>query len=79
MKCVICNSPNIEIREVEEEIQIENDIVLIPVKVHVCLQCGERYYDRKTMRKLEKIEKEIRTNVANLQPIGKVVRVPETV
>jgi len=52
MKCVVCNSSNIEMKSVEEEIRSDKDILLIPLEVLVCLSCGERYYDRKIMKKI---------------------------
>ena len=35
MKCVICHGENIEIREVNEEIKAEQDIVFFPLSVLV--------------------------------------------
>jgi YgiT-type zinc finger domain-containing protein len=43
MKCVICGSPDIK------EKNVENDIVMVSIKTLVCGSCGERYYDRKTL------------------------------
>ena len=37
----------------DEEIWINDDLVLVPLEVLVCAQCGERYYNRQAMRKLE--------------------------
>jgi len=56
MKCVICNSPDITKKKVEEEIRENSDVILVPIKVLVCEECGERYYDRRTMKRLEEIE-----------------------
>ncbi len=53
MKCVVCHSPDIERRTIDETFQVESDIVLVPVELLVCNNCGERYYDRRTMRRLE--------------------------
>jgi YgiT-type zinc finger domain-containing protein len=55
MKCVVCNSSNVEMKVVEEEIRSDKDILLIPLEVLVCLSCGERYYDRETMKKIEEM------------------------
>jgi YgiT-type zinc finger domain-containing protein len=60
MKCIICHSSNIVLREVEEEYQAGNDIIKVPITTLVCGNCGERYYDRKTMRELEKVREEIK-------------------
>ncbi len=51
-----CGGQDIKDKEVEEEIKVGNDIVIVPVKVKVCMGCGERYYDRGTMRMLEVVE-----------------------
>lgn len=56
MKCVICKGTNIEKKLVNEEVRVGTDVVLVPVEVMVCKSCGERYYDRRTMRYLEEIE-----------------------
>jgi YgiT-type zinc finger domain-containing protein len=59
---------------VEEEIKRGKDIVLIPMEVLVCLSCGERYYDRKTMRKLEDIRAKLRIQELEVEDVGKVLR-----
>jgi YgiT-type zinc finger domain-containing protein len=59
MRCVICHGDRIEITEVREEIELGNDIVYVPIKILVCKNCGERYYDRRAMQRLENIEKEL--------------------
>jgi len=75
MKCVVCNGPNIVIREVEEEVRVKNDVILVIVEVMVCEQCGERYYDRATMKKLDEISKGIRENKRGLEEIGHVLKI----
>ncbi|MBU0693357.1 MAG: YgiT-type zinc finger protein [Candidatus Omnitrophica bacterium] len=75
MKCVVCKGPNIVTREVEEEVRVKNDVILVPVEVMICEQCGERYYDRATMKKLEEINKSIRENKRELEEIGHVLKV----
>jgi hypothetical protein len=40
MKCIICNSPDIGKRVVEEEIHLGQDVILVPMEVMVCLRCG---------------------------------------
>ncbi len=75
MRCVICEGREIEEKEVEEEIKIGNDIVLVPVKVKVCMSCGERYYDIKTMRMLEEVEDKIEKKQLRFELIGKVLKV----
>ena len=75
MKCVICKSSDIQMKMVEEEIKSGRDIVLIPMEVLVCLNCGERYYDRKTMRKIEEIRERLRRQDLEVEEVGKVLRV----
>jgi YgiT-type zinc finger domain-containing protein len=59
---------------VEEEIKSGKDIVLIPMEVLVCLNCGERYYDRKTMRKIEEIRSRLGKQDLKVEEVGKVLR-----
>jgi YgiT-type zinc finger domain-containing protein len=73
MKCVICHGEQIEVMQVNEEVSVGNDIVYVPVRVSVCKTCGERYYDRRTMRFLEEIEKKLHSEQAKLKEIGKVL------
>ena len=74
MKCVICKSPDVEKKLVEEELHSGRDIVIIPVEVVICLNCGERYYDRKVMRFLEDTKNKIANKQINLSAVGKVLR-----
>ena len=74
MKCVVCNSSNIEMKSVEEEIRSDKDILLIPLDVLVCLSCGERYYDRKTMKKIEEMRSKLRRHDLKVEEVGKVLR-----
>ena len=74
MRCVICKSSDIQMKMVEEEIKSGKDIVLIPMEVLVCLNCGERYYDRKTMRKIEEIRFRLGKQDLKVEEVGKVLR-----
>jgi len=74
MKCVICKSSDIQKRPVEEEVKQANDIVLIPMEVMVCQQCGERYYDTKAMRKLEEMRTRLRKKDLTVEDVGRVLR-----
>jgi len=74
MKCVICKSSDIQMQMVEEEIKTGKDIVLVPMEVLVCFNCGERYYDMKTMRKLEEIRSKLREHDLEVETVGKVLR-----
>lgn len=76
MKCIICHGEHISPAEVFEEIPVGSDIVRVPVTVMVCGTCGERYYDRSTMRHLERVREDVAKDRARLQVVGKVLQVP---
>ena len=78
MKCVICHSSEIELRRVDEQISRGDDLVLVPVEVLVCNNCGERYYDRRTMKLLEETESNVEAGLIPLQTIGALLRVSTT-
>ena len=73
MKCVICKSSNIKKKEVREEIKRDLDIVLLPIEVLVCLDCGERYYDRKAMRKIEETKQRVEKRNLHVKEIGRIL------
>lgn len=62
-------------KTVEEEIEIGSDIILIPVDVLVCSNCGERYYDRKTLKKIEELKSKVSTHDLKIEEVGKVFKV----
>ena len=74
MKCVICKSLDIQKKMVEEEIKSGMDIVLVAVEVMVCMNCGERYYDRNTMRKIENMRSRLKQKDLKVKEVGKVLR-----
>jgi YgiT-type zinc finger domain-containing protein len=74
MKYVVCNSSNLEMKSVEEEIRSDKDILLIPLEVLVCLSCGERYYDRKAMKKIEEMRLKFKRRDLKVKEVGKVLR-----
>jgi YgiT-type zinc finger domain-containing protein len=73
MKCVICHGDDISVRDVMEELVSEKDVIRIPLRVPVCSQCGERYYDRKTMKHIADIKEKISNNKKDLREIGHVL------
>jgi YgiT-type zinc finger domain-containing protein len=80
MKCIICHSTDISLRRVNEQLSRGQDMILVPVDVLVCNNCGERYYDRRTMQKLEEIEDAVNAGHVSLERVGEVMRVrPELV
>ncbi len=74
MKCVICHSSNIEDKIVDEAIWAGKDVVLVPCRALVCNECGERYYSRQTMQRLENIEARLRARTLALEPVGQVLK-----
>jgi len=73
MKCIICRGEDINVSEVREELRVGNDIIYATIQIPVCCSCGERYYDRRTVRYLEKVEQELATGKTALHEIGKVM------
>jgi len=77
MRCVICNGSDIEVKTVDEQIGLNDDIVLVRLTLPVCSQCGERYYDRKAIQLIEQIRAKIRQRLLDVEDVGKVFRVRE--
>ncbi|MEW6201730.1 MAG: YgiT-type zinc finger protein [bacterium] len=73
MRCVICHGDDIQQKDVREELPIGNDVVYVKVSVLICQNCGERYYDRRTMRFLEEVEQNLKEGKAELREVGKVL------
>lgn len=59
--------------EFKEELQIGNNIIYVPIQIFVCQTCGERYYDRRTMRYLEEVEQQLKEGKGKLQEVGKIL------
>lgn len=74
MKCIVCHGQEIQVQEVREEIQLGDDVVYVPVEIAVCQTCGERYYDRQTMRYLEEVEEELKAGNGKLSEVGRVLK-----
>jgi hypothetical protein len=47
---------------------------LVPMNILVCATCGGRYYDRKSMRKIEEIRKKLKNKKLNVEEVGKPMR-----
>lgn len=73
MQCIICYGEDISSTEIQEELKIANDIIYVPMTVLACHTCGERYYDRRTMRFVEEVTQQLRTGTAHLPAIGRVL------
>ena len=74
MKCIVCKGSDIELKTVDEQIRTERDIILVPMNILVCSNCGERYYDRKSMRKIEEIRSKLKNKELDVEEVGKVMR-----
>ena len=74
MKCVICKGSDIELKTVDEQIRTGRDIILIPMNILVCSNCGERYYDRKAMKKVEDIGARLKNQELDVEEVVKVMR-----
>jgi len=74
MKCVICNSQHIETKRIEEEIRWGNNVLLVPMEILVCLNCGERYYDKKAMKKIEETRSRLQRQDLEMEEVGKVFK-----
>ena len=74
MKCVICKSGDIAERVIEEEIRVGSNIIFVSVKALVCKECGEKYYNRAQIKKLEDMERLLRQKKVSLEKIGDVLR-----
>ena len=77
MKCIICHSTDISLRRVNEQLSRGEDLILVPVEVLVCNNCGERYYDRRAMKRLEEIEDAVDAGHVSLERVGEVLRVSQ--
>jgi len=74
MKCVICKGPHIELKMVEEEVRWGNNILLVPMEVLVCANCGERYYDRKAIKKIEEARSNLQRRDFQMDEVGKIFK-----
>ena len=74
MKCIVCKGSDIEPKAVDEQIRAGRDIILVPMNILVCSNCGERYYDRKAMRTIEEIRTKLKNQELDVEEVGKVMR-----
>jgi YgiT-type zinc finger domain-containing protein len=74
MRCVVCKGEDIVLKTVDEQISVGDDIVLIPLTLPVCSQCGERYYDRRAMRIIEEVRAKSKQSGLVVEEVGKVLR-----
>jgi YgiT-type zinc finger domain-containing protein len=77
MKCIICHSTDITMRRVNEQLSRGEDLILVPLEVLVCNNCGERYYDRRAMKRLEEIKDAVNAGRVPLERVGEVLRISQ--
>ncbi len=73
MDCVICHGKEIEKTKIREEIKNGNDIIYVAIDIPVCKNCGERYYDRLTIQRLEEVREKLGKKELKLKEVGKVL------
>lgn len=74
MKCIVCKGSDIEPKTVDEQIRTGRDIILVPMNILVCSNCGERYYDRKAIKKIEEIRIKLKNQELVVEEVGRVMR-----
>ena len=72
MKCVVCKGSDIELKTVEEQIRTGRDIILVPINTLVCSNCGERYYNRISMKKIEEIKSKLKIMSLTLKRLARL-------
>ncbi len=73
MQCIICHGEDIFTETVQEEIRLGEDIARVSVTAMVCRSCGERYFDRQTVRYLEDVERKLKAGEIQVRQTGKVL------
>ena len=73
MDCVICHGKEIEKTKIREEIKDGSDIVYVSINIPICKNCGERYYDRRTIQSLEGLREKLEKKELKLKEVGKVL------
>ena len=73
MTGIICYGDDMQVATVREELTMGPDVVYVSIQIPVCRTCGERYYDRRTVRFLEEVAQKLKAGQARLQEVGKVL------
>jgi len=50
------------------------NILLVPMELLVCSNCGERYYDKKAMRKIEETRSKLQRRDFKVEEVGKIFK-----
>lgn len=75
MKCVLCGGA-LQEKVVEEEVRVGSDHFLVNMKVQVCSDCNERYYQEGQVDKLIELKKRLSKEKKQYQSVGKVYLIP---
>lgn len=74
--CTNCGGRHLTEKTVEQTVRGGNNMASVPVSALVCLDCGERLYDAKTVKRLEEVKRRLeRGEVQGFQPIGQMYRI----
>ena len=74
-KCPICGGELIE-KEVSKLLRGGSHTAVVRVKALVCLGCGERFYDEKTVKRFERIRRKLANQeVADFHAVGRFFQV----
>ena len=77
-KCPRCGFDDVIKKNVEKLLRGGGDVAAVVVSAWVCLHCGERMYSMDTVRRFEKIRKQLDDRqVAEFEPMGHLYRVPD--
>lgn len=74
MLCTMCNNKT-ERKVVDYELHLNGDHIVIPVEADVCVICGEKYFDDKTVERLQKVKNLFKRTKRSFQEIGTVFKV----
>ncbi len=74
MECLLCRVQKVEIKTLDMQIEVGRDIVLVPMNIMVCSNCGERYYNTENMMKIEEIKSKLKNRELDVIEVGKVMR-----
>ena len=74
-KCPVCGG-DLREKEVEKILKGGVNTAILKVSADVCLQCGEKLYAEKTVRRFEQIRRKLeRKDVADFQILGRAYQV----
>ena len=73
-KCFSCGSTDLQDKEVEDLIRHGRYVLAMRTTATVCLRCGERYFDRDTVRLFEETRQKIgRGDLEGLRVTGELL------